>query len=596
MAAAAVYRSGVGVHPQRHREQLVRGLDEDGLEELALRLARKEYPDAHRTRRGRDGGIDVLSDFGRPPARAWQSKTSTRGDADWEACRTSIRAAMAGEQRPRHYTFVFNHALPAGQRDFWRDSLLPELRAAHPELETIDYWDDLDRRVEDHPELIAWLTDGAFGSYVRRTLEQTDAAGVNPIANAVDISEGLESVAEHARTVGGSDPRFAYGETGREADAGDADLGDRVAHFTMTAGQRDALPTFRLIVRDGDLVQELTARPRANVDVLPPEPWFADTDEGVRARAVARASLAKGRPVVLSGPHVGIGGGDVPDRFADWMNPERPPGRGELELGLSEPLELTLTLSPPGMGEVHEYVAMYRVPPEPGAEQAYAGAVGGAVLAIDVVPGQPPPGQHVAEGGRWVNCSFTVTLAVQDESSRMALRGLGFAQAFGSVDHLHFDCPGLLPPGGYDVHGRQPIGDEEAETWHVAATLGLALDALSRLDGIDRFMPEAVGPQDLARAQMVLHLIQGAPVAVAADGEFPVPLPPTASADDDPAKWVQFRAELPPLAGQPTGLRVDQHVEGATPLRIEQTDRGSLALICRADDESGAAVVMQLAA
>lgn len=87
---------------------------------------------------------------------------------------------MAAEQRPRHYTFVFNHALPAGQRDFWRDTLLPELHSAYPEAETIDYWDNLDRRVEEHPELIAWLTDGAFGTYVRRTLEQTAATEGQP--------------------------------------------------------------------------------------------------------------------------------------------------------------------------------------------------------------------------------------------------------------------------------------------------------------------------------------------------------------------------------------------------------------------------------
>jgi hypothetical protein len=582
----------VGVHPQRHREQLIRGLDDDGLEELTLRLARKEYPEAHRTGRGRDGGIDVLSDLSQPPARGWQSKTSTSGRADWAKCRTSIQAAMAAEQRPRHYTFVFNHALAAPQRNSWRDKVLPELRAAYPDAETIDYWDDLDRRVEDHPELIAWLTDGAFGTYVRRTLEQTAESGVNPLASAVDVSEGLGSVAEHARAVGRDDPRFAYGVAGREADAGDAELGDRVAHFTMTAGQRDALPTFRLTVREGELVHELTARPRANVEVRAPEPWFADSDEGRHARAAARASLAKGRPIALSGPHVGIASGDVPDRFAGWTDPERPPGRGELELGVSEPLELTLTLAPPGMGEVAEPVRMHRVPPEPGAELAYAGAVGATVLAVDVAPGPPPPGQAVPEGGRWVHCTFSVTLAVHGEPSRMALRGLGFAQAFGSVDHLHFDCPGLLPAGGYDVHGRLPIGEEEAETWQVAATLALALNALTQRDSVERVMPEAVGPRDLARAEMVLHLVAGEPVAVAAEGEFRVPLPPAARAEDDPVTWRHFTAELPPLVGQRTGLHVEQRVEDATLLRIEQTDRGSLALICRAAD-TGAAIVRQ---
>lgn len=172
---------------------------------------------------------------------------------------------------------------------------------------------------------------------------------------------------------------------------------------------------------------------------------------------------------------------------------------------------------------------------------------------------------------------------------------LGLAQAFGSVDHLHFDCPGLLPAGGYDIHGRLPLGEEEAETWQVAATVALALEELSARDGVPRVMPGAVGPRDLARAEMVLHLVADELVTVAAEGEFFVPLPPAANADDDPAMWIQFSAELPPLAGHRTGLHVEQRVDDATPLRIEQTDRGSLALICRAAD-TGAVIVMRLAA
>jgi hypothetical protein len=73
----------VGVNPARHREQLIRGLDDEGLEELTLRYFKPDHPDAHRTRRGIDGGIDVLSDYERPPARGWQCKTSTDAEADW---------------------------------------------------------------------------------------------------------------------------------------------------------------------------------------------------------------------------------------------------------------------------------------------------------------------------------------------------------------------------------------------------------------------------------------------------------------------------------------------------------------------------------
>ncbi len=69
---------------------------------------------------------------------------------------------------------------------------------------------------------------------------------------------------------------------------------------------------------------------------------------------------------------------------------------------------------------------MHRVPPLPGAELAYAGAVGGAVIAIDLTPRSPQPSG--TSGARWVDCSVTVVLAVQGEPVRSALRGLGFAR------------------------------------------------------------------------------------------------------------------------------------------------------------------------
>lgn len=546
-----------------------------------MRLARKEYPDAHPTGRGRDGGIDVLSDRERPPARGWQSKTSTKGEADWTECRASIHAAMTGDAPPKHYTFVFNHPLSEPQRATWHNKLLPELSGKFPGIEVLDYWDDLARKVEPHAELVNWLTDGALGVYVRMVLAQTAATGVNPLADAVDLADGLRGVGEHAQRVGRDDPRFAYGEAGREANAGDTGLVDRRAHFSMSAGQRDALPSFKVAVREGDRVQEVTARPLEGIHVRAPEPWFADDQEGERARALARASLARGRPITLTGAHVGVSGGDVPDRFAQWFDPKQRTDSGELELGVSEPLLLTVTFALPDVGEVSETMLMHRVPAEPAATIAYAGAVGGAVLAIDVCPSA----DSRAEGdGHWVECTFSITLAIHGEPVRDALRGLGFARAFGSADHLHFACPDLLPADGYDVHGRFPLGSQEAEIWEVAAKIALALEGLQGRDGVERWMPEEVDERELARAEVVLHLLRDEAITMptAAASEFRVPLPPEAKLDDPPARWVSFTAELPPLAGQPTRLRAQQTVEAARPLRIEHTERGPLALVCQA--------------
>jgi hypothetical protein len=564
-------------------------MGDDGLEELTLRLARKECPNARLTGSGRDGGIDVVSDRSRRPARGWQAKTSSSGKASWTKCRASLKAAMQGPFSPSHYTYVFSHRLSEEQRLFWLDELHPQETAKYPGLRVLDYWDDLATRVEPFPEILDWLTGGALGAYVRRTLELAAATGVNPLADAVDIAEGAKGVAKHARAIGQTDPRFAYGVTGREADAGDRALRNRIARFTMTTGDRDALPRFTLTIRDGAAVEQLTAAPRSGTDVSAPQPWFADNEDGERARAEARASLARGRSVKFQGAHVGIAGGDIPDRFREWST--APGGApGTLEIGISEPLHLVVTLTLPDAETTVELVEIYQVPPLPGARLAYAGAVGGAVVAIDVRDAEPPETAGKTEVVGWVEALFSVTLAVQDESVGDAMRGLGFARAFGVADRMHFHCPGLLPPAGYDVDGQVPMEREAAEIWEVAATIAAALDGLQRRDGHTRRMPVAVRPGDFVRAQQALKLLREGEIRVDAGERFQVALPPTARLADDLDRWQRIVAELPPIAGQPTGLQVEQTVEGAEPFRITNTEHGTLALAYRST-RGGAQIV-----
>ena len=585
----------MGVNPARHREQLIRGLDDDGLEELTLRYVKPNYPEAHRTRRGIDGGIDVLSDLELPPARGWQCKTSTNAEADWGECRKSIKAAMADDYPPGHYTFVFNFVLSAGQRNFWRKTLLPELNQTYPQCTTIDYIDDFATRIEGRDDLFDWLVDGAYGVYVRRTLHGMGHPlgaddGEVPRDEADDRTaarDALAAAAEHALHLGRTDPAYSYGVGGREAIGRDRTLRDRMVRFSMSAGQREGLPAFSVTVRNGDAVTELSATPRDGVAVEPPQPWFAPTAEGARARAAARAELAKGRRVVLSGPEVGITGGDVPEQFADWVRPGHRSDSGELGIGLSEPLQLTLTMDPPGLPSVQEQVAMYRVPPEPGADLAYAGAVGAAVLAIDLFPVAP---QDPTGPGSRYELRLTVTLAVSGENARTALKGLGFARAFGLVDRLHFGCPGLLPADGYEIKGRLPLGDHEAQIWAVAATLAIALQALTDRDGLERVMPGELAPVDVSRAEKVIRLLEG-PVEIAVEqAQFEVALPPQARVDDDPRRWLTLTADFGLLVGQPTGLVVEQRVIGACALEIRDVGAGQLVLVCVSRGDSTAIV------
>ena len=150
----------------RYRQRLLDAITDEGLEDLALRLLTDGYPDAHRVR-GKDGGIDVLSDYETPPARGWQAKNYK--EVPWGECRKSLAAAMAGD-RPLDYTFVFPFVVTENQRDFWRDHFHPEQTKLYPDLE-LDDVDDLAERLEDRPDLVDVLADGAISGYIRTTLE-----------------------------------------------------------------------------------------------------------------------------------------------------------------------------------------------------------------------------------------------------------------------------------------------------------------------------------------------------------------------------------------------------------------------------------------
>lgn len=106
-------------------------LDDEGLEDLTLRLVLPDWPKAHRTYRGPDGGVDVFSDYGLPPQRAWQCKNYADGAVDWGKCRRSLKTAMGEDNPPLHYTFVFPRALKKADHDYCSWLGLPTSSATH---------------------------------------------------------------------------------------------------------------------------------------------------------------------------------------------------------------------------------------------------------------------------------------------------------------------------------------------------------------------------------------------------------------------------------------------------------------------------------
>ena len=109
--------------------------------------------------------------------------------------------------------------------------LLARAEWLYAELQTLDYCDDLEAKLESRPDLVNLLSDGALAGYMRPMLAMTAASGIDPLAAASDVVQDSASAAAHAVQTGATDPNFAYGYAGREAGVGDEEHGDRRMAF-----------------------------------------------------------------------------------------------------------------------------------------------------------------------------------------------------------------------------------------------------------------------------------------------------------------------------------------------------------------------------
>lgn len=550
--------------PQRHIQRLLDALTDEGLEDLTHRLVKPEYPDAHRVRGG-DGGIDVLSDYGKPPERGWQAKNYKK--VPWDECRSSLKAAMAGD-KPCHYTFVFPFVLTKNQRNFWRDKFLPEQRNQYPELESLDYVDDLVQRIEERPELVDQLSDGAYSVHFRRTMEQAAKEGVNPLASAADLVSDPIAMAKHARQIGKLDPNFRYGLIGREAGSGDAEIAERGQRFTMNHGIEN-LPNFSMTIREGDHVAELQAEPREGTRSETPIPWFAPGPEGEDARRKVRLSLAKGEPIEISGEAVGVRPGLVPDRFRGQLTDDGLLRNGLVRIGLSEPVELTIELT---LGEkiASETISLYRIPTVGRSMVSYGGNYNGAVFTIDL---EELEGVEVGPDQLAFEMDFGLTLALGGEAARQAVNGLGFADAFGRADQIRLECPGLLPDEGIDFEGDQGE-NHNREVWEIAAMIAAALSALEAHDGMRRMLPEAVNLADRYAAQMAYQVLTDGGLEIPVRKQFDLPLAGENLDGKAPEDMLETEIELPPIAGQKTGVLARRSLVEVAPLEFVTTSDG----------------------
>jgi hypothetical protein len=571
--------------PDRYLEAiLMAAITSEGLEMLTERLVRDEFPEAYRTGPGQDAGVDVLSDRSGQPERAWQAKNYFHTDVDWDKCRKSLASAMKGP-KPRHYTFVFPRKLKKGELKYWRETFHPSELAKYVDLEKLDFDDDLPQRIKKHPDLIDEMSGGAVSEYALKIVGGITRGEASPPKPAGAVRP--EELSRLASEAGNTDEHFAYEVSGREVGAGDVELPDRMTRFTMSYRPSD-LPTYSLALREGDSVSELRAQPRPGVELEPPEAWFANTSKGREARMLARLSLAKGSPIELSGNDVGVKMAQAPEQFRGRMSQEGVARAGTLNLGLSEPIAMVVTLMAEGQ-PLPQVLSMYRVPPLAEDDIAYGGALGGVTVFLDL---SPVAGAGGSGETSWA-VDLSLNLSVAGETGREALRGIGFAQAFGKAERLRFECPGLLPERGLEI-GSSEGEVSNQEILEAAAIIAAALALLEKRDDTGREMPVDVSLRDRLAAQMTYQVLSEGKIEVETEGEFDLFFPVSAAKGKDVAELVEVALELPPFAEQSTGVMARQELVGIRPTEI-LGERGDLVIVRCQSDEQGGRIVLSLA-
>jgi hypothetical protein len=335
-------------------------------------------------------------------------------------------------------------------------------------------------------------------------------------------------------------------------------------------------------------VVEISAQPRDGVEIEAPEIWFAPSDEGMQARMEARSSLAKGRPIELSGETVGVKPGELPDHFTERLDADGILRNGTVGLGLSELMPLQVTLTVDGM-ELRQVFALYRVPPLRDGSIAYGGALGGCAIFLDI---DPVEGADLSPGAQADELNLSLALAVAGETGAEAIRGLGFARAFTQAQGLRFEAPGLLPEDGLEIdQGAGRVENEE--TWEAAAVVAAALDALEKQDGKRRVMPDSVSLRDRMAAQMAFQVLTDGGIEAKTEGEFELPVPIAAVNGKKPSELLRLRVELPPIAGVKTGVFATEELKD---IEILETinGKGEMARLRCRSAASGGRIVLRL--
>jgi hypothetical protein len=208
---------------------------------------------------------------------------------------------------------------------------------------------------------------------------------------------------------------------------------------------------------------------------------------------------------------------------------------------------------------------------------SYGGNYNGAVFTIDL---EELEGVEVGPDQLAFEMDFGLTLALGGEAARQAVNGLGFADAFGRADQIRLECPGLLPDEGIEFEGDQGA-NHNREVWEIAAMIAAALSALEAHDGMRRMLPEAVNLADRYAAQMAYQVLTDGGIEILVRKQFDLPLAGENLDGKAPEDMLETEIELPPIAGQNTGVLARRSLVEVAPPEFVTTSDGRLRLRLR---------------
>lgn len=547
-------------NPLEYRRGLLKGLTDEGLEHLILRMVKEEFPDAHMVR-GTDGGIDVFSDLNIPPKRGWQAKNFDE-ETRWTKCAASLKSAMKN-YGPPHYTIVFPFKLTKGQRDHWIETFYPTEFEKYPDLETLDYIDDLAERLEDHPKLVDTLANGALSEYVAPIVKETAASGINPVGTVEDVMTRSMPVAGAMEAAEARDPGYEYDLQARPAREKDAEMGESGVLFLMERPS-NGFPTFSVTLRDGSEVVEVTSTGKKDSAAVGPTVVFDDTAEGQQIFHRARASICRGTPFVAEGGHFGLRGDSFPQTFQDELDETDTLREGEITLGISPPLKLRVKLKLEGE-EKTAALDIHRIPGASPETIAYGGIFFGARITLDFEPTDADA--DVNDGNEHeMRVAFSLALDPTGIKPMDAFKGLGFLQAFGRSQECIVQCEDLFPEEGLDFPPPTEPGNEHG--FNELATIATALQIIEANTGQEMTIPTTVSNADLYAAQLLIQIFSGRAVKIPIGEPSLIPVVKEIGPDTDPEELLNIEVNLPSITGVDPQVSARQTIEDARAIEI----------------------------